>query len=95
MRNTIILPCNYPSAFQDERYGKGMRLHNISQIKGKENPRGTAYCTGCTYTYKLCKVLDVKHPSKSYDKPVNKSEKKKESPTIKSIVQDVKKVQKV
>ncbi len=29
--STIILPCSpcRPSAFEDERYGKGLRVHNV------------------------------------------------------------------
>lgn len=29
-----IMQCNCKHEFQDETYGKGMRLHNVSQKKG-------------------------------------------------------------
>lgn len=38
---TIILLCDCKHTFQDEKYGKGMRVHNISFDKKK------AYCTVC------------------------------------------------
>lgn len=43
MSGTIILPCQCKDAFQDETYGKGMRVHNKS---GKD--KHTAYCTNCS-----------------------------------------------
>jgi hypothetical protein len=42
MANTIILKCKCESKFQDETYGKGMRVHNIHQKDGKK-----ASCTVC------------------------------------------------
>ena len=42
MANTIILKCKCESQFQDETYGKGMRLHNIHQKESKK-----ASCTVC------------------------------------------------
>jgi hypothetical protein len=44
MAGTKILPCTCPSKFQDEIYGKGMRLHNIGEDKKK------ARCTVCGNT---------------------------------------------
>lgn len=41
--NTKILPCNCESKFQDELYGKGKRLYNVSQGKKKNE----AKCTVC------------------------------------------------
>ena len=41
---TKILRCNCVHAFQDERYGKGNRVMNLTQVK----PEGTVYrCTVC------------------------------------------------
>ena len=45
MATTVILPCNCKSEFQDTRYGKGMRLFNISQKKGEKSPKKK--CTVC------------------------------------------------
>ena len=42
MENTKILKCKCESQFQDETYGKGMRVHNIHQKEGKK-----ASCTVC------------------------------------------------
>lgn len=44
MQGTIILPCSCQHKDQDEMYGKGMRVHNISGKAGSE----LAYCTVCT-----------------------------------------------
>jgi hypothetical protein len=41
MAGTKILPCNCQHKFQDETYGKGMRLHNLGEDKKK------AKCTVC------------------------------------------------
>lgn len=38
---TTVQPCKCEHQFQDERYGKGMRLHNIS----KDGEKAT--CTVC------------------------------------------------
>jgi ribosomal protein S26 len=56
--NTIILPCSYKSEFQDETYGKGRRLHNVSQ-KGKERK---AYCTICSPRQPKTKVTTQLNP---------------------------------
>jgi len=37
---TEILKCTCTHEFQDEIYGKGMRLHNV-------NTKGQAFCTVC------------------------------------------------
>lgn len=37
--HTVVRPCTCASAFQDERYGSGQRVHNV----GKEH----VYCTVC------------------------------------------------
>ena len=42
---TVVLPCNCESEFQDKEYGKGMRLHNVSQ--GGNNKGKQAFCTVC------------------------------------------------
>lgn len=44
METTKIVPCKCASEFQDNEYGKGLRLHNISQ-KGKNIKLGI--CTVC------------------------------------------------
>jgi len=45
MENTTILRCNCKHEFQDNTYGKSMRLHNKSFAKGKST--GKAKCTVC------------------------------------------------
>lgn len=47
---TIVLKCTCKHDFQDQEYGKGMRLHNISEVK-KE-----AYCTVCSPSGRRNKV---------------------------------------
>jgi len=42
---TEVLKCNCQNEFQDNTYGKGMRLHSLGQSKGKKN--GKAFCTVC------------------------------------------------
>ncbi len=49
MITTIILKCTCSHEAQDILYGKGMRLHNVSQIKGKQGNK--AYCTVCATNY--------------------------------------------
>jgi hypothetical protein len=52
MTNTIKLSCTCKSAFQDERYGAGIRIHNVTlkggttrkEIEGKPQ---AARCTVC------------------------------------------------
>ncbi len=39
---TILLKCNCESRFQDETYGKGIRVHNVS------HKAHVAYCTVCS-----------------------------------------------
>lgn len=41
MERTEILQCNCSHEFQDQLYGKGMRVHNV-------NKKGKAACTVCT-----------------------------------------------
>lgn len=41
---TDIKKCNCESSFQDTLYGKGMRLHNVSEF-------GKARCTVCGREY--------------------------------------------
>lgn len=43
--STKIMQCNCQSEFQDVTYGKGMRVHNISQKKGDKSPKKR--CTVC------------------------------------------------
>ena len=50
MENTKILKCKCESQFQDETYGKGMRVHNIHQKEGKK-----ASCTVCEGSAKMAK----------------------------------------
>lgn len=40
---TVMKQCNCESKFQDELYGKGMRVYNIREGKGN----GKARCTVC------------------------------------------------
>ena len=44
MAATIIKKCNCESKFQDERYGKGMRLMNLRDSSKHKNE---AICTVC------------------------------------------------
>lgn len=44
---TAVLPCNCNSTFQDERYGKGKRVHN--RATGAKN--GDWRCTVCGRTH--------------------------------------------
>lgn len=44
MDNVKVLPCTCEHDFQDQVYGKQMRLHNVSQ-KGKN--KGLALCSVC------------------------------------------------
>lgn len=46
MESTKILPCTCEHEFQDNTYGKGMRLHNVSQ--GGTNKGIVAFCTVCS-----------------------------------------------
>jgi hypothetical protein len=46
MADTEIRSCNCSSKFQDERYGKQMRVHNPQQGKNK----GKLRCTVCGNT---------------------------------------------
>lgn len=39
-----IAPCNCQHSYQDAKYGKGMRVHNVV-LKGKK--AGTYICTVC------------------------------------------------
>jgi hypothetical protein len=41
----MILPCKCAIPFQDENYGKGMRVHNPTK---KANDSGEHRCTGCS-----------------------------------------------
>lgn len=45
MEGTKVLRCSCHHDYQDEKYGKGMRVHNLVTAKGK--PLGWA-CTVCT-----------------------------------------------
>lgn len=40
---TVMKQCNCESKFQDELYGKGMRVYNVREGKGN----GKARCTVC------------------------------------------------
>lgn len=42
--STIIMPCTCKDEYQDARYGKGNRVHNVSN-KTKDK---IAYCTVCS-----------------------------------------------
>lgn len=44
--SSIILPCTCVSAFQDDVYGRGMRVHNIGKRAGSGSQR-IARCTVC------------------------------------------------
>jgi len=43
MGNTEIKQCSCVSQYQDDRYGKSNRVHNVGGSKGKEKLR----CTVC------------------------------------------------
>lgn len=51
---TVVAPCNCASEFQDERYGKGMRLYNMSPKVGdvKGQPIKST-CTVCAAERRL------------------------------------------
>lgn len=49
---TIIMKCNCEHEFQDEVYGKGMRVHNVS-------PSGKAACTVCCPSLRSKQVTDL------------------------------------
>jgi hypothetical protein len=42
-RGTKVLPCSCTNVYQDERYGKGMRVHN----EGGKKDRPSYSCTVC------------------------------------------------
>lgn len=48
MSKTAIRPCSCQSSYQDDRYGKGMRVHNErpSKVKGGERYGCTVCGTG-------------------------------------------------
>lgn len=52
MSGTKVLKCKCESQFQDVQYGKGMRLHNITEDKKK------ASCTICEGSAKNAKRTD-------------------------------------
>lgn len=60
MQTTIELPCECEYPFQDKQYGKGIRLHNISQEKGKLGKK--AYCTVCSGGAKYAKRHSTSSP---------------------------------
>lgn len=43
MAATKVFPCTCKHEFQDKEYGKGMRLHNLSESSKKKE----AHCTVC------------------------------------------------
>lgn len=46
--NTHLLPCECKSAFQDGRYGPGVRVHNYSPGSSKKgSAQPTWVCTVC------------------------------------------------
>ena len=50
MSNTAILKCGNAgcrSEYQDERYGKGMRVHNEGRKDSKASSLGLYSCTVC------------------------------------------------
>jgi len=47
MGTTVVKPCRCRSKFQDERYGEGKRLMNVSQKKNEHFAR----CTVCAATH--------------------------------------------
>lgn len=46
---TIIMKCTCTHEFQDNTYGKNMRVHNV-------NTKGEAFCTVCSPSYRRNKV---------------------------------------
>lgn len=54
MSGTKVLKCKCESKFQDETYGKGMRLHNLNSDKNK------AHCTVCEGSARTAKRKDRK-----------------------------------
>ena len=42
-RGMVIKRCDCESKYQDERYGKGLRVHNLCGAKNKDKAR----CTVC------------------------------------------------
>lgn len=59
VQGTVTLPCKCNSDFQDEAYGKGNRLHNISEDRKK------AYCTVCVGSSRLAKQNSKSSPPTS------------------------------
>lgn len=43
---TVILPCGCKNEYQDEKYGKGLRVHNRAKNKGS-GTFSNARCTVC------------------------------------------------
>lgn len=43
---TKVILCGCPSAYQDQRYGQGMRLHNLAPKVGGATAKGWR-CTVC------------------------------------------------
>ena len=41
----MVKPCNCSHAFQDAKYGKGMRVHTVGQ--GAKSERKKTTCTVC------------------------------------------------
>jgi hypothetical protein len=46
MGSSLILPCPCYNKFQDARYGKGQRVHNVGKRIGSDEGR-KARCTAC------------------------------------------------
>jgi len=44
---TVILRCTCRHPFQDSRYGKGMRVHNLMGAGKASSTRRQCRCTGC------------------------------------------------
>jgi len=53
---TVVLQCTCKHDFQDQIYGKGMRLHNVSQ--GGTGKDKVAYCTVCSPKQPKVKGVD-------------------------------------
>jgi len=51
---TTIVKCTCKSAFQDDLYGKGNRVHNIGGKDPKKAPR--LYCTVCSPSRRLARI---------------------------------------
>lgn len=49
---TRILKCTCEHEFQDKAYGKGMRVHNVTE-------EGDAACTVCTPNYRINRMNSV------------------------------------